>query len=734
MFRYSRNLLDQTMLTDVAPWDFSATENITAQIRHDKQSRQEWYNTISTQHYFYTLIEAHNPNQRVSQNANNPPKLIHGITADYDIKLSDERVNEAIESLKIKPAYVERSLGNCVRLIWTFPRPIPVDDYDFCTFVLQRAIKWLNLGILPSLDEGAVTSPSRQFCNGCQWRATGHGPVPEAELQAFFVSCGNDFRFKATDPTEIPLDIVEKALREKYPNFNWPGDFTLESQGPSFWVEGSTSPLSAIVKKDGIFTFSGHASKPFFSYADLLGKEFVEKFKTESISSATADVYWDSLRMWRKINGIYQSCKLEEFRNHLLVDCRLNDKKDQTGTSPQDRALSHIYNTGRIAGGAPFVFQPQGIIDFNGNRTLNIYNCKPIQPADEWTPWGSEGKFPWISWHFDTFFATPEQLPHFVAWHQRFYKSAIDMKPVAGQNIVFIGYPSCGKGMTSQAIIAASVGGASDASNYLCKGADFNSELLDKPVWTIDDDAMAESSAMQTAFQSALKKSNANNRHLYSRKYEVPTMVIWMGRVILTLNPDYVSSRTLGSLDNNSLDKISIFRCKKYPEDAPKKFPEFYELVAILQRELPYYLRWLLEYKVPDSIARDERFGYRAFHDAQLLDMVHQGSKSAPFKEILVESLRVYFQNNKNATEWRGTLSQLTKLIHSDPYNEAVLRSLRLEQTNRYMEAIQHEGIIKMSVETGELKTRTWIFPRFENLTPPDADQPPTTTSTEFNK
>ena len=727
MFYAVKNLTEKTLFR-CEPWAFKPTMEISAQIRHDKQSRQEFYQTVGLEWQFYSAIEPHNSNQRVSKD--NPPKFLGGVPADYDVKLPEARIDEVISSLKIKPAYVERSLGGNARLVWTFPRPLPIDDYDFCTFVLQRAVKWLCLDMLPGLDENAVTDPSRLLCNGCEWRETGHGPIAEADLQAFFVSCGKDFRFQTADPTEIPLDIVEKALREKYPNFNWPGDFTVESQGPSFWIDGSTSPLSAIVKKDGMFTFSGHAGKSFFSYADLLGKEFVEKFKTESISSATADVYWDSTRVWRKIKGIYQSGDKDEFRNHLLVDCRLNDKKDKTGTSPQDRALNHIYNAGRIAGGAPFVFQKPGIIDYNGDRALNIYRGTPLIPADELTPWGAEGRFPWLSSHFDFLLDPIIQRDYLFTWLQYAYKAALDWVPLPGQNIVFMGPPACGKTLTSREIIAPMLGGFTDASEYLSKGGGFNSQLLEKPVWCSDDDMMIESSITQTNYQGMLKKVAANQSHVYHKKFEVPVMVQWCGRIIITLNCDYASSRTLGSLDNSSLDKICIFRCS----EVPRLFPDRVSLGEIIRNELPYFARYILAYKIPAHVIPDARYGLKSYHEPRLLAQVHQGSKSAPFKEVLIESLRVFFQGNKDATEWRGTLSALTKLMHSDPYNEIVLRSLRLEQTNRYMEAIQREGILKMSVETGELKTRIWIFPRFESLTPPDADQPPTDTSTEFSK
>ena len=145
----------------------------------------------------------------------------------------------------------------------------------------------MKLDLLPGLDRKAFEEPSRLYCNGCDWKPTGFGPVPAEKSQAFFVECGKRFRFKGGDDELVPLDLVEKAVKEKYPNFNWPGDFTLDSQGPTFWIPESVSPLSAIVKPGGMFTFAMHASKPFYCWTDLLGKEFSAKFQQDSIAQAT---------------------------------------------------------------------------------------------------------------------------------------------------------------------------------------------------------------------------------------------------------------------------------------------------------------------------------------------------------------------------------------------------------------------------------------------------------------
>jgi hypothetical protein len=160
-------------------------------------------------------------------------------------------------------------------------------------------------------------------------------------------------------------------------------------------------------------------------------------------------------------------------------------------------------------------------------------------------------------------------------------------------------------------------------------------------------------------------------------------------------------------------------------------------LSAILEKELPYFLRWLLEWEPPPEVLRDVRYGYVAYHEPSLLDQAHQSNKVAPFKELLFETLQDYFTQNPEAREWRGTLTQLTRLLCMNPLNDTIIRNLRLEQTSRYLEMIQRENLIECSVDTGAVKTRVWIFPRFAALSLPESKPitpPPEASNSEYNK
>lgn len=707
MFFATESLVTQS-LQPCEPWTFQLIAPISAQIRGCKEDRQRWYRDPDTRHNFYTAIEGVNPMQRISKN--NPPRALNGFVADYDVKVPAERIAEVIASMDLKPTYFETSLGGNFRFVWLLEKPLPVDDKLFCVFILKEAHDWLRLGLLPLLDRQAFEDPARLYCNGGVWEATDAGPIPAARAQAFFVECGKKFRFKAGDDELVPLDIVEKALHERYPNFSWPGPFELETQGPSFWVPGSTSPQSAIVKNGGMFSFAGHASKPFYSWSDLLGKEFTKDFQEEAVAKATEDIWWDGKKFWAKEKGIYRSMEKAEMASYFKVTCRLSSKSGQNGISPMEAAFEHIFRHQYVAGAAPFVFRPPGLLIFDKERKLNTYSGQPIQPADQPQKWGEHGNFPFISKWLDSLFDPVLQRDYFLAWFKHYYTSALNFCPYPGQNIFLLGGPATGKTLCNRSLIGVAVGGFVDASDFLVQGATFNSHLLKKGHWVLDDDSPIGSAQATARVHMMFKKIAANQEFICNTKFETSTMVAWAGRIGCTANLDFVSMRIVGPLDEGVLGKISLFRCVK---KSLIVFPPRAELANTISIELPFFLRALLDWEPPDEIERDNRYGYAAFHEKSLLDQTSQGSFTASFKEILIEFLTTWFRDNPSAKYWEGTVSMIVQALVTSASTEFIMRSLKLEHTSRYLEQMQKEKLIECEVRQGAHNTRIWRFHRF---------------------
>lgn len=735
---FAENLVAQSVKEGL-PWDFQMTEAITEQIRHDKTERQLWYNNPATAHSFYSFIEGVNSNLRVSRE-NNPPYVLHGFAADYDtLQLSKERILEAVATLPIKPTYIERSLGGNWRLVWVFPRPLFVSSYEFCQAILRAAVKWLSLDILPCFDEKAFTSPTRLLCNGCQWEKVGDS-IPEAALQSFFVKQAQEHNaFKASsEDNNVPLDVVEKAIREKYSNFDWPSAFEENSQGPSFWIPESASPMSAIVKRGGMVTFSAHATKQFYPWSDILGPEFARKWSDDAIFKATDNTFWDGKSMWWPAkDGIYAPEDRIVLQNRLLVNCNLSPDKDkQTKKSQIDLAINHIYVENKIHGAGPHTFQRPGLIIYQGKRCLNTYSGKPLEPATGSQKFGPQGNFPFSSAMLMHMlgFESEKQFWHFIAWWQHYYRAAIEWCPMPGQNIFIAGLAKSGKTYVNRNMVGVSVGGFVDASDYFLGISSFNAYMLEVAHWVLDDDTPSgsQSSIMKTA--ALLKKVAANQDILSNAKFLKQTMVAWSGRVGTTLNLDSFSTRVIPPMDDGTRNKTNIYRCNPVLFN----FPNRLEQARLTGAEMPFLCRWLLDVAVPDYIEKETRYGIMPYHDEALLDQAHQSQTIAPFKEVLIEVLSDYFGANPGVTEWKGTITQILRMLLADLKNEQILRGIKLEQSNRLLEQIQKEGLIECDFDTGKLKTRVWRFPRsafvVDNPIAPPSEPEATGAFNPFNK
>lgn len=718
------NLTSQT-IGPCSPWE-SKAERPSAQICGDKQSRQDWYRSPATEWNYYSGIEPCNPNQRVSKS--NPPRRIVAIVGDYDLPASDDRVLEAIQKMKLKPAYWERSLGGNYRLVWLLSQPLLTDSNEFTIFLLQRAQTWLKAELLPGLDAAAWSDPARLYCNGADWKETGHGPIPENEVQAFFVRSGQAYNFKpmATANT-IPLDVVEKALKEKFPAFSWPGPFDADTQGPSFFIEGSTSAMSAICKADGMFTFSAHASRPFYDWASILGPEFAQQHETNALAEATKNIFFDGKMFWAMNvhEGHFVAMSKDALQTRLKVECRVSPKPDKTGTSTMDRCLNHIHNFGHVNGGAPVLFHPPGLLEFAGMKIVNTSGKSKIVVPSGVTPqtWGAEGKFPFLSQVFDGLLDPTTQLEYFLAWLRHFYVNALRQTPRPGQNIFIAGGAGVGKTLMNRTIIGGLMGGHADAARFMVGDGGFNSSLFQSAVWSVDDETISDSEAAHRRFSSYIKLAAANQSFRYSKKFEHDLVIPWQGRVVVTLNLDDASSRSLPALDGTILDKVSFFRGVAEPKF---RFPDRDVIIRLVREELPHFAQWLVNWETPEHLLGEARYGVKAHHETSLISRAHQSSKAAPFKEIVVDFLARWFSDNPKAIEYRASVTQLMRALHSDLTNDAIMRSLKLEQCNRYLETLSKEGVLSCKSEVGDRQTRVWAFPRFDALvTPPPAPEIP---------
>lgn len=724
MFYCAKNLVTKSVVPCV-PWEFKIISPVSDEVRKNKSARQAWYQNAMTKHQFYTGMEAVNAQQRVSEE--NPVRQLNALVFDIDSPHSEEKILAYTSTLAFKPQWWERSLGGNWRAVFIFEEPILVDGNDFCSHLCKlAATKVLKInGHIPNVDQ-AYGRPTQLYCNGGEWHKLGDDVIPKHILTKLAMDAAKTFDMKVDSIYEIPMDVVYKECLKKYPNMDWPGAFDLECQGPSFWIPESTSPMSAVVKPGGMLTFADHAEKMFYNWGEILGEEFCKDYRAATIDNAVRNVYYDGERFWffNDTEKRWDDLKKPDFMDRLKVMKGVSTKADKGGSSPLIEATTFIQNNHRVKGVCPNIFIKDTLIGSGDDRRLNNYVYNVMQPANDLTPWGPEGAFPFLSMVIERLFNPREQLPYFLAWFKTFYGQALNCNPCAGQNLFLQGKTGTGKTFLGRQIIGPAVGGWADASKYITGMDGFGGEIFARPLWCCDDETINASEEARIKFASYVKMTSSNNEHRYHVKFHQATSAMWNGRLFVTLNQDCVSSRSLVHLDDSTVQKNSFFQAECHLDfDWPAKR----EVLAMRDRELPFLLRWLINWPLPANIPRHPRFEIGSFQNEEMITNSLNASKAAPFKELLTETMARYFKEHKSAKEWSGTMTALRGLIFNYPDMEVVARQLKFEQLNRYLEMIHREGSFPCSVSYKKDRSRVWTFyrPESEDKAPEPTNQPP---------
>lgn len=702
------------------PWEFDKMSVVPEKCITDKAARTAWMLNPQTSYAAYSGFEGTNANQRVKAGTTgeegNPPLLQHALVADVDFPLSELEVEAAIGRMDIKPNWLERSLSGNWRLVWLFEKPVQFPNYDFCVFWLTKIDSILPFRQVAGVDEPALLAPERYYTSGNRWRKIHDEPVKYTLLLGQLQAVSAKFNWSGPEMgIQIPLDIVAQELRGKYPRFGeWEGDFVLDAQGPSFWLDNSTSPKSAIVRATGLQTFSGHATKPFYNWSELISHEFVRKFKIEEMGKAIEGIYYDGRSYIRKNGaGEWTWEDVGSISLFLRVSRGLSDRRSKGQNFSQiDSALIAIKDTALVTSAGSFAGYPTGVMKHNGSRFLNIHNREVLAPGSDPAVWGAGGQMPFLSSFLDGFFSTPEQLPVFLSWLSRFYCAGLKREPRGGHAVFLFGPPGRGKTLLSTAILAGLLGGHAEAKEWLMGGDGFNSELFDHVLWTINDGSVASTAAMMHHFSEMVKRCVANQSFRSNEKFRKAGQVQWQGRVFITGNVDAESLRQIPNMDLSMKEKIMLMRVSDERTDG-FVFPDDSIVRQHLSSELPVFARLLKDFVIPTKlISKEARFGVDAYHEPSLLTEANHSSTSGTFGEIVDEWQREYFTvREPHAEQWIGTALQFHKSVLQDMSLTEAMRPYNIQAVSRMLSMLAVKGVFDIEIAGDEFR-RLFVIKR----------------------
>lgn len=665
--------LPNTNWLDVAEVDPVSIPKLDYSQFESKKEFREWCNSKSTKHHFISAVEAIDPTHRVT--IDNPAYKMHGWIVDYDAEANQSQIdlipnNGAIDML---PRWVTRTFSNHRRIIFEFEKPVMVDNQEITDRFLKLLAKELKLkNLLPSLDDCSFKVSQHQEL-GRDWQEVpGWKPVPSATLSYLFFKAAGQNTVKGDGP-EIPLEIIAEEVEKKFPG-RWTGEFAEGVRGPLFWIADNIDRVGCQVGTYGMICYSDRAGKSFVSWSEIFGKEFIHQFQAERIGVAAENVWFDGRHYWLKEeDGVWRAKNKED--TIMWLKCRgISHRIDAKATASEaEHVLNTVQKLRQVKAAAPIVHDKRESLLIRGERFLNTSMVRVIEPAAT----GDPADFPWIKSFFDNIWEEPKQTQrdYFFAWLKHFYKNALAGTPAQGHGVFIAGAPSSGKTFMNHQILGRIFGGHSDASNFLMGKTSFNKENAQVGIWAMDDTQGAGTWENKSALAAAVKKHIANPEVRCEGKGTNSYTIPWLGRIIAGINTDSESLDFIPNLNINILDKLMLFWWTDQWKAVflPNKGSE-----AVVASELPFFLRWLLDWKEPaELISTDPRYHVKAYHHPKMLDHAHDSSPEARLGEILQE-WRTNAIFNKDIVDTDGciwmTTTKIRKELAQDPSARDALR------------------------------------------------------------
>jgi hypothetical protein len=388
------------------------------------------------------------------------------------------------------------------------------------------------------------------------------------------------------------------------------------------------------------------------------------------------------------------------------VERGVSYKVNNSDVSQMKSALVFIRKFQSVEATGPYIYRPSGVIERFGKKYLNTSNVRVMAPADGKAIYGPTGQFPWVSQYFEILNEAHREFMH--SWIKHCYENALRLEPTPGQVMYLVGPPGVGKTLLSRGILSRILGGMAEIGAFLAGTDSFNAEQFDAPLWVCDDGTTTTDPRKARRASEVVKSVAANQTFRSNGKYLKAFQNEWVGRMIITMNDDEESLRGLPDTGISILDKISLIRTRA---EAPHNYPSQAEISRILDRELPWYCRWLLVWEVPEHLHGKSRFGLKQHHDAELLVACRQSSPLAAFVDILEDWKAYHFkEREKEAQHWEGTAFQLQKAILLDSGAHSAMRPYNVDAINRHLSNLCQKRSDLVSISQGEI--RLWRIHR----------------------
>jgi len=359
------------------------------------------------------------------------------------------------------------------------------------------------------------------------------------------------------------------------------------------------------------------------------------------------DLYYNEVTkeyLWPKENGGWLRLN-ESSAKRQLIETGVSRTRGDAPLSPVDKAINSIQLENSIIYAAPLSGHKAGIYECPNGRFLVTESPKIIVPK--------EGDWATLKWFIEGLFREEEndQLAFLYGWLKVAYKAIDEGVSRPGQALVIAGEAGCGKSLLQNIITEILGGRSAKPYQYMTGATSFNSDLFGAEHLMIEDEAASSDNRTRRKFANEIKGMTVNetNRCHSKGKNAVVFRPIW--RLSITVNDEPEHLMVLPPLDDSLRDKIIMLRA--YKQQLPTTGNE--ERAAFRQAisdELPGFLYWLEEWKIPDDLV-SPRFGITDFQHPYLLEAINELSPEIK----LWNMVQRHVLGKKE--EWKGTAAEL---------------------------------------------------------------------------
>lgn len=711
---YSLKNLGATVTTPLEkPWEYQATR-----IPGDvvtKELYAQWANNHNTEHAFISAVEGTMPGIRVSNS--NPVFKLNALIVDYDAAITPAMIQGVLSNppSEFKPRYCCTTFSGGARLVWTFERPILLASSEQYKRFAAYATKILKLSKwLPGLDTGALGNCSQYYEIGKDWRQLFISDLPSNLLHLWLYEVSKDIRLSAEVDYSIPIETIAEEVDKRWPG-RWKGAFEIGSRGVRFWDPTASDETGCVVLKSGMMAFSGEQA--FLPWRRILGPVFVEQFEADKVGGVIENTAYDGKEFWFFNGRRWESQSKDDFSQMLRVKGFDSARRKDTA-SEVDKIQMQIKLERRVERAMPFIYYPQGILKYDGAYFLNISTVslmEAVPPNDKISTWQSGNDyFPFIYQWWNEMFGRysvdpePSQLVYVLAELWYAYTNILTGTPKPRHVQIVAGDANCGKTLYAQKVLGTIFGGYSEANDYFVEGNSWTEHIFEKGLLCIDDPTTGADIKRVARMTSLLKRLPANGIVMYNVKFKKSGQLPYRGGITFTLNTDDTSMSLMPDLDSTTKDKFCLFKARPLKS---VQLPLWGESEALFAREIPYLLRFIMNWKPPEAVigpGSASRFGIKPFHHPDLLQASLNHGNAGIVLELLIEFVKQFKEANADYKKpyWEGTATALYELMAGFGLTTVKQQTVRGFATS--LGVLHTRGIKVESIRDGKTLERRW--------------------------